>query len=229
MKEENKSEEKIKNLELEKKRDIHSEASLPQAFELLKSDFEQRSQQALNLTLDRSKFIRLSILVWSTPLLIGVAFIEKKSIESLFESAVTIGLISLCFYFCALVNFVIFALNIHNSNAIRISTSGINYIRSLYFNLLHKNSIVNIEEDEILSNIVHVKNGKPKFSIVYSKSNNILLYSYAVVNSIYILFGLTLLVQINNFNIIAGGVIIGVLLILGHFLVIGTTSKFKKV
>ena len=183
-------------------RDLQNEeklkATLAHSFELLKVDFEQRSQQILNLTLDRSKFLRLSILVWSAPLVISAAVIEKKSIEELFVSTSIIGLISLCFYFCTLINFVVFVLTIHNWNTIRISISGVNYIRSLYFHLLQKHSIIDVQKDEILSKVVSIKEGNPKFKVVNSKSNNILLYAYSIVNSFYALIGYLSLYQIGS-------------------------------
>lgn len=159
------------------------------SYDLLRVDFEQRSQQVIQLSLDRSKFIKLSLLIWGAPLMIGATiffqtFTPLNSIELL--SPVTIT--SLSFMISCLANCIILSAITGNRNSSNNSAAGMNYIRAIYFHNLESNKCLEI--DEKVKEIIGLNdNSLPTFRPVTSGSTDLILIFFGFVNVIYALIG----------------------------------------
>lgn len=175
---------------------------LGHSFEMMRIDFEQRSQEVIQLTTERSKSFRIALIIWTLPLLISSVLLKKEAFEVVekmdfisFHNILAIGFIS-----AGLINCIILSALISSRNSINFSTSGMNYLRSVYFDWLYHSK--NIHLDDNLKNLLGVfDNQKPIFKYSSSKSSDIMLILTAVINIIYGLLGVILCIK-NNLELL---------------------------
>ena len=159
------------------------------SLEMMKVDFEQRSQQVIQLALDRSKFLRIAIIIWGVPLGISSTLLFKSmASDNISEIFFPFSIISISFLLVSIANCIVLSAMLGNRNSSNLSSSGMNYIRSVYLYYLHSKDIIKLKPN--LQKISQIKSNEfPDFEIHHSSSNDLVMYFIAVLNIIYSILG----------------------------------------
>ena len=184
------------------------------ALTMMQIDFEERSHQATSYALDRSNFIRISLIIWGIPFILSAALLDNNLMSvdfSALEPAVIL-LESISFFSAAFVNCISLASIINNFNTTNLSTSGMNYLRALYFTILVRSKTISF--DDKVFKALDIENGQPVFK--YNRSNSAFLGFYLMI-IVNILFGVigTILIWLFNSNFLFIGVVVLLVVMLG--------------
>lgn len=162
---------------------------------MMQIDFEQRSQQVIQLALDRSKFLKIALVVWGAPLIIAATILGGKlHPDSLRLSPNEI--LALSFFAAALVNSIILSAMVGNRNSSNLAASGMNYLRGCYFKVLPKNGYLTLPEDLAKTFYINLSDS-PSIRLVRSKSTDLWLLVTAFTNVVYAAVGVFLVYGTN--------------------------------
>jgi hypothetical protein len=197
------------------------------SLQMMKEDFNNRSNQSNQLLMDRSRYYRISVIIWGAPLLIAAAILKEGMINlnemsSIGWSPFVKIVLSMSFILASLINSIMLNSIINNEVSVRLSTSGMNYLRDLYFKILIDNKV--IDQDPNLINIINIKNGQPRFRIINSSGNQFSYILYSISNILFALIGLVLSYRSFIFyNIICTILFVGI--VVTHIYIL----KFRKI
>ncbi len=174
------------------------DAKIQNALDLLLVDFEQRSQQVVQLSLDRSKFIRIALLIWGVPLAVGGTLFFKPLVSNIFPPILSpIAIIALSFLLSSLANCIVLSAIIGNRNSANLAASGMNYIRSLCFHSLSSSEVITLNEN--IRNVIGLAPNKaPEFILTRSASTDLMIIFFALLNIIYASVGCLLSFSITH-------------------------------
>jgi len=168
---------------------MNSEKIIDHALKMMQIEFEQRSNQVIQMALDRSRLFRLGLIVWGIPLVVTATLFKAGLNVSIFNWELSAKVvISLSFYIASLINCVLLAAIISNGNSSNLSASGINYLRSIYFKILSDNGIIHLN-DELRQKVLCYDNGEPQFRVISSESSGLSSKLIAITNIIYSIIG----------------------------------------
>lgn len=156
------------------------------ALALTKIDFEQRSQQVIQLQQDRSRFIRLAVLVWGAPLAIAATVLTQLTgLEDVLSPPLTrLVIAGTSFVFSNLVNCALLAALLGNRNTSNLAAAGMNYIREVYLHALLNHEV--LDSDPALAKVTGVHRDKPpRFRAVVSASTDLVLMVMVGFNVLY--------------------------------------------
>lgn len=168
---------------------VPKDLSNENAFRLMELDFEQRSQQIIQLSLDRSRFQRLQILIWSAPIVVtaGVKNVSAgDDANGLLQTGLIIGG---AFIVASILNIVSLCAIIGNRNTTNLCATFVNYVRRYYFHRLisagkfsetDKSKRFLKFNDDNLYDVIYVQSGSTDLGIYLSCLANLL---YALVGT----------------------------------------------
>jgi hypothetical protein len=194
------------------------------AFEMLRIDFAKRSDQVVQLALDRSRFLRLTILLWSGPLIITYFLLREAPLASqLSPSLSSKAVAGMAFILSALANCAILAAMTGNRNTSNIATAGMNYLRMTYLHMLVRKNMITI--DESLRNVLSIdERATPVFRAVTSSSSDLVLYVTAFINVVYGLIGVSIVYISSDSLSFLASVILEVIVVSVHFIMLRRIS-----
>lgn len=193
------------------------------ALELAKVDFRERSQQVIQLALDRSKFLRIMLLIWGTPLVIAATTLQLEGLAQKLPKLIgPLSLVGLSFLLASLANCAVLAAMRGNRNSSNLAASGMNYLRTVYLHILLREGV--LEPDETLARITSASpEDPPVFRLIHSSSTDLVLLLAGAVNIIYAFLGLATTAWSAPVSAIYGGPLLGFVL-LCHYLILREIS-----
>jgi hypothetical protein len=193
------------------------------AFELLRIDFEQRSQQVTRMAMDRSSFLRIALLIWGAPLAVSAALLKDPSLGGQVLPWLSIPFVSgLSFLLASLANCIVLAAIVGNRNTANLSASGMNFIRALYFRTLTVRKLISIDR-ELRTIIGLTSELRPRFQVVVSRSTDLVIVMFTATNMSFLLVGFYLCCSARLGHLLISGIILA-LVIACHAIIIRRIS-----
>ena len=191
---------------------------------MMEIDFEQRSEQIVQMALDRSKLLRISLIIWGIPIVTAATLLKSGITPSFFHWDISAKIIiGICFFFSANINSISLASQIGNGNTTNLAASGINYFRTIYFKILIDHGKLSLT-NELKKVLFLGEEGEPTFRLIRSHSNELAYRLIAGVNILYSLVGVYVFYHVSTTSLVIGIVF----LIISVFVNVITLLKHKK-
>jgi hypothetical protein len=161
-----------------------------EALAFARIDFEQRSQQVMLLGQDRSRFIRLSTIIWGAPLAIAATVFSQSQdlVASLPPGCTRLVVIGASFVLSSLVNCGLLAALLGNRNAANLAASGMNYLREVYLHCLLERGT--LDRDMVLERVTGARRDRsPCMRPVVSSTTDLVLLVMLSFNLLYACIG----------------------------------------